>query len=65
MGEEWENIISRYLDDYRPRLIRNQVSNEFAMEASRDTICYIKPMYAESVDLSFDSKRKRKRCINI
>lgn len=65
MDEEWESIISRYLDDYQPRLIRNQVFNEFAMEATGDTICYIKPMYAKSVDLSIDLKRKRKRCINI
>lgn len=65
MDEEWESIISRYLDDYQPRLIRNQVFNEFAMEAHRDTIYYIKPVYTKSVDLSIDLKRKRKRCINI
>ena len=65
MGEEWESIINRYLDNYQPRLIRNQIFNEYAMEASKDTICYIKPMYAENIDLSFDLKRRRKRCINI
>lgn len=65
MDEEWENIINRYLDNHQPRLIRNQVFNEFAMETTRDTICYIKPMYTKSVDLSIDLKRKRKRCINI
>ena len=65
MDEEWENIINRYLDNYQPRLIRNQIFSEFAMEASGDTICYIKPTYAESIDLNFDLKRKRKRCINI
>jgi hypothetical protein len=65
MDEEWESIISRFLGEHEPRLIRNQVFNEYAMEATRDTICYIKPMYAEDIDLSFDLKRKRKRCINI
>ena len=65
MDEEWESIINRYLDNYQPRLIRNQIFNEYAMEASKDTICYIKPMYAENIDLSFDLKRRRKRCINI
>ena len=65
MDEEWENIINRYLGEHEPRLIRNQVFNEFAMETHRDTIRYIKPAYAENIELSFDLKRKRKRCINI
>lgn len=68
MEEEWENIINRYLDDYQPRLIRNhQVFNEYAMEVPRDTIYYIKPYFSDKVTMSFsfDSKRKRKRCINI
>lgn len=63
MDEEWESIINRFLDNYQPR--RHQIFSEYAMEASRDTICYIKPTYAENIDLSFDLKRKRKRCINI
>lgn len=62
MDEEWESIISRYLDDYQPRLIRNQVFNEFAIEVPRDAIY---SMHAENIDLTIDLKRKKKRCINI
>lgn len=67
MGEEdfADFVAAIEEDERRRRTQRTNIFTEFSMEASGDTIRYIKPVYTESVDLSFDLKRKRKRCINI
>lgn len=54
-------------DERRWTTQRTNIFTEYAMEVPRDTIYYIKPFFSDKVTMnfSFDSKRKRKRCINI
>lgn len=67
MGEEdFADYVAAIEEDMR-RYENNLFTSEYAMEVPRDTIYYIKPCFSDKVTLSFsfDSKRKRKRCINI
>ena len=69
MGEEdfADYVAAIEEDERRWRTQRTNIFTEYAMEVPRDTIYYIKPSFSDKVTMSFsfDSKRKRKRCINI
>ena len=67
MGEEDFADFVAAIEEDRRRYEINLFTSEYAMEVPRDTIYYIKPCFSDKVTLSFsfDSKRKRKRCINI
>ena len=73
MGEEdFADFVAAIEEDERRRredrrTQRTNIFTEYAMEVPRDTIYYIKPSFSDKVTMSFsfDSKRKRKRCINI
>ena len=67
MGEEDFADFVAAIEEDRRRYENNLFTSEYAMEVPRDTIYYIKPCFSDKVTLSFsfDSKRKRKRCINI
>ena len=67
MGEEDFADFVAAIEEDRRRYENNLFRSEYAMEVPRDTIYYIKPFFSDKVTLSFsfDSKRKRKRCINI
>ena len=67
MGEEDFADYVAAIEEDRRRYENNLFRSEYAMEVPRDTIYYIKPCFSDKVTLSFsfDSKRKRKRCINI
>ena len=69
MGEEdFADYVAAIEEDERRRRYENSLfTSEYAMEVPRDTIYYIKPFFSDKVTMSFsfDSKRKRKRCINI
>lgn len=67
MGEEDFADYVAAIEEDRRRYENNLFTSEYAMEVPRDTIYYIKPCFSDKVTLSFsfDSKRKRKRCINI
>ena len=73
MGEEdFADYVAAIEEDERRRredrrTQRTNIFTEYPMEVPRDTIYYIKPCFSDKVTMSFsfDSKRKRKRCINI
>lgn len=73
MGEEdFADFVAAIEEDERRRredrrTQRTNIFTEYPMEEVRDTIYYIKPFFSDKVTMSFsfDSKRKRKRCINI